>query len=739
MAAGLLAFAAQAALASPLKSAAFDEEYHIAAGYAYLKTGDFRMSTSHPPLVNALSALPLLRLENINLPLDHPSWAESDYFIFSDVFLWQANEDAQGILINGRFPIILLGVILTAVLFFWARQMAGPAAGWIALILAAFDPNLLTNSRLITTDLGLTFFLTLTMWRLWCWLERPLRRNLLWTGLLAGLTMSTKFTGLMVWPMIVGVIFLWRPATGNRPPATSRQLPATFLFLLFTAYAALWAVYRFDFGLIPGSRFPLPIPAPFYPYSLWDTFMVIEEQPKAAFLLGQISDRGWWYYFPIALALKTPLPLLILAAVGLFRAVKGSGWGKTAVLWLPPLLFMLLAMTGRITIGYRHILPVVPFLIMLAAQSGRGLAIGEWRLGGARNRQSLISNLLLLLLLLWSVVGTVRLWPHQEAFFNEVAGGPENGRSLLVDANVDWGQDLIFLERLLAERGIDEVYLGYFGTALPEAYGLRYGLRYRPAPGFMRFTAGAEIDAFNPYTPPPGWYALSATSLQLGLMLQNTDIYAYFQGMEPVACAGYSICLYHVAYPDEWPVDRVVVADGRSVSDIPPGELGVANGRRLIAKWVQAPGDIYPLGEGFSPPEGFQAVGADFSGAFTLLGVVGETAVVPGQPLPLTLYWQVGSGEVAAPRPSQAAPLAAFAHLSGADPSQIFAQYDGWPTALSGLERGDIIVQPLTLFPAADTPPGETFLRVGLYSPQTGQRLPLVGGAGDFVTLDWGG
>ena len=732
MAAGLLAFVAQAGLASPLKSAAFDEEYHIAAGFAYLKTGDFRMSTSHPPLVNALSALPLLRLENINLPLDHPSWAESDYFIFSDVFLWQANEDAQGILVNGRFPIILLGVLLTAVLFFWARQMAGPAAGWIALILAAFDPNLLTNSRLITTDLGLTLFLTLTLWRLWCWLERPSRLNLLWTGLLAGLTMATKFTGLMVWPMIIGIILLWRPATGHQPPATSRQLPATVLFLLFTAYAALWAVYRFDFGLIPGSHFPLPIPAPFYPYSLWDTFMVIEEQPKAAYLLGQISDRGWWYYFPVALALKTSLPLLILTVIGLARAVKESGWGKTAVLWLPPLLFMLLAMTGRITIGYRHILPVVPFLIVLAAQAAPATT---FRIPHSAFR---IPTLLLAFLLLWHIVGTVRMWPHQEAFFNEVAGGPENGRSLLVDANVDWGQDLIFLERLLAERGIDEVYLGYFGTALPEAYGLRYGLRYRPAPGFMRFTAGVEIDAFNPYTPPPGWYALSATSLQLGLMLQNTDIYAYFQGMEPVACAGYSICLYHVEYPDEWPVDRVVVSDGRSVSDIPPEQLGVADGRRLIAKWVQAPGDIYPLGEGFSPPEGFQAVGADFNGAFILLGVVGETAVAPGQPLPLTLYWQVGSGEVAAPRPSQAAPLAAFVHLSGVDPSQIFAQYDGWPAALSGLERGDIIVQPLTLFPAADTPPGETFLRVGLYSPQTGQRLPLVGGAGDFVTLDWG-
>jgi hypothetical protein len=118
------------------------------------------------------------------------------------------------------------------------------------------------------------------------------------------------------------------------------------------------------------------------------------------------------------------------------------------------------------------------------------------------------------------------------------------------------------------------VYLSYFGTALPE----KYGIRYRPLPGFMRFTAGSEIDAYNPYTPLPGWYALSETSKQLGLMLQNTDMYAYFQDKEPVACAGYSICLYEVAYPEDVVVERVVV-NGRSVSDIPPEELQILAGR----------------------------------------------------------------------------------------------------------------------------------------------------------------
>ncbi|MBK8984982.1 MAG: glycosyltransferase family 39 protein [Chloroflexi bacterium] len=641
---GLLAFAAQAALASPLKSAAFDEEYHIAAGYAYLKTGDFRLSTSHPPLVDVFGALPLLFLEGIVLPTDHPSWAQSDYFIFSDVFLWQANENPQQMLVYGRLAIISLATLLAAVLFVWARQMAGPAAGWIALVLAAFEPNLIASGRLLTTDLGLALLLTMTMWRLWLWLERPSRLNLLWVGILAGGAMAAKFTGLMVWPMIVGVALAWRVAAGEQPMTAGgwSALIRSLLSLAVVAYATLWAIYRFDVGLIPGSRFPWPIPAPFYPYSLWDTFMVIEEQPKAAYLLGEVSDRGWWSYFPVALALKTSLPLLGLTAVGLFIAVKKKGWGKTAVLWLPPLLFMLLAMTGRITIGYRHILPVVPFLIMLAAQIGQKLSADNITEARRQKIKKLpcppclrganfsFFSLLIALLLVWHMVGSLRLWPHQEAYFNELAGGPENGRTLLVDSNVDWGQDLILLRQLLLEQGINQVYLGYFGTALPE----KYGIAYQPIPGFIRFTAGAEIDAYNPYTPPPGWYAISETSKRLGLMLQNTDIYAYFQGKEPVACAGYSICLYRVDYPAATPLDRLVVNDGRSIADIAPEELGVSDGRRLIAKWVQAPGAIYPLGEGFTPPEGFQALGVDFGGALTLLGYVaaGKRPLPPVNP-----------------------------------------------------------------------------------------------------------
>ncbi|MDT8307702.1 MAG: glycosyltransferase family 39 protein, partial [Anaerolineae bacterium] len=405
---GLLLFALQAGLSSPQKSAAFDEEYHLAAGYAYLRTGDFRLSRSHPPLINALSALPLLALDGVVLPLDHPSWAEGDYFNFSDVFLWQVNENPQRLLVLARLPVIALGTLLAALLFVWARQWAGPAAGWAALLLAVFDPNLLANSRLVTTDLGLTLFMALAVWRLWRWLERPGWLNLILAGAAAGLAMASKFTGLLIWPVFLAILLLYPRGRERRWWGVGHLALAGVI-----AYGVLWALFGFDVGPVAGAPWAVPVPAPFYPASVWDTFMVIEQQPKTTFLLGETSPRGWWTYFPVALAVKTPLPLLILAGAGLVLLLRRQ-WRAGSVLWGPPLLMMALAMTARIAIGYRHILPAVPFLILLAAVAVA--ALWGWR------RETRLAVLLLVVAAAWQAGGTVRLFPHYEAFFNLLGG-----------------------------------------------------------------------------------------------------------------------------------------------------------------------------------------------------------------------------------------------------------------------------------------------------------------------------
>lgn len=706
----LTLFGTQAALSAQSKSATFDEEYHITRGYAYLRTGDFRMSFSHPPLANVWSSLPLLWLLEIDLPIDHPSWDDGNLLVFADEFLWRSNENSQQIVALARLPIIVLGIVLIVTLFWWTRQLAGALASWVVLLLATFGPNLLAHSRLVTTDLGLTCFFLLTIWRLWCWLERPSRFNLILVGLLAGATMATKYSGLMVWPIIVSILLLY-PAYTHR-----RLLALTGMGLV--AFATLWAVYGFDWGPLPNSGWPISIPAPFYFSSLLRTFVDFGAVSRPAFLLGQVSDRGWWYYFPVALVVKNSIPLLLLAILGVYPLLRLHGPRRASVLWLPFLFFVGLGMTGRLSIGYRHILPGIPFLIIIAGHS-----VLWGRIRGFDMSRVVVP--ITGLLLIWHALGTVSLFPHYEAFFNELAGGPENGHRILVDSNLDWGQDLPALKQLLNNQGLGEVYLSYFGTAPPEDY----GVSYRPLPSFPRFEKGIEEKAFNPYTPPPGWYALSATSLRLGLYLQNRDLYAYFSDKEPVAQAGYSINLYEVQYPEETSIERQVVVD-QAVWEIPEARYGLLPNQRLVAKWTRSPSSTvtWPPHEADLPP-GFQSIDADFGDAFSLLGfAIEQPEVKSGEALDVSLVWQVITADIAMPSPTTADPLAAFIHLSSADnPGDIVAQYDGWETALTGLETGDIIIHSVQVQVPENTPPATYQLRTGLYSPQSWQRLPVIG------------
>src|SRR5512141_868573 len=199
----LLVFLAQVILASPANSAAFDEEYHFATGYVYLRTGDPRLSTEHPPLVNVWNALPLLFLDP-KLPLDQPAWQNSMTDDFGDMFLWQTNADrAVPIVLISRVPIAILGVLLGAVLFRWASNLFSAKAGLLALTLFAFDPNLIAQSRLSTTDLGLALMMTLTLWRTWKWLEKPTWRNVILVGVFSGAAITTKYTGVMLAPLLL--------------------------------------------------------------------------------------------------------------------------------------------------------------------------------------------------------------------------------------------------------------------------------------------------------------------------------------------------------------------------------------------------------------------------------------------------------------------------------------------------------------------------------------------------------
>lgn len=530
-------------------SPTMDEQNHLARGLAFLRTGDPRFSLEHPPLVNSLSALPLLMLPDVRLPTDHPSWeAPEGWYTFADQLLWVYNHDVERMVFLARLPIIFLTMGLALIGYRFGQALWGRPAGLLTLALLLMDPNILAHGRYTTTDAGGATFLLLAaflLWRAWSkdsWQWRPT----LAAGIGLGLALGSKLSNLVFLPILALLAIL--PLYG-RPwlaRAAGRRL-VQYGLALALATLALWAIFGFDWGpyqfrtatLAALNEISGPLP----------TFLAGVEQiiglsggGRPAFLLGQFSADGWWYYFPVAFAVKTPLPVLLLfvLAASLLLARRQTR-ARALYLLLPALGYFLVSMQSGLNIGYRHLLPVLPFLYLLGAGlAARPGAAAEASPAMTRWLQLAPAGALLSLLLIdaW-------LHPHYLSYFNLAAGGPANGSQVLIDSNIDWGQDLKRLKRWMDDEGVERVKLAWFGTADP-AY---YGIAYDPLPGLPRhFDLWWDVP-FDSSDPEPGIYAISVSNLW-ELPLTDKHVFPWFRAREPDDRIGYSIYIYDVAGDD---------------------------------------------------------------------------------------------------------------------------------------------------------------------------------------------
>ncbi len=254
-----------------------------------------------------------------------------------------------------------------------------------------------------------------------------------------------------------------------------------------------------------------------------------ESKGHWAFLLGQISKGGWWYYFPIAFLVKTPLPLLILLGLAIAR---GRFSRDESYLALAAGVYLAAAMVQALNIGVRHILPIYPLVIILAARTV-GL---PWP-----KTQQRWGNAAVAALLVWMVVETIAYSPQYLPYFNELVGGPVGGRRVLVDSNLDWGQDLHRLTAWQREHPeAKPLHLAYFGAADPR----QYGVSAEPLPGWCRLwpdkTLSSEERA-QLSVPRKGWIAVSVNCLTF------QPRYRWLNSYQPVGRAGHSILIYHIA------------------------------------------------------------------------------------------------------------------------------------------------------------------------------------------------
>ncbi|GJM41585.1 MAG: glycosyl transferase [Ardenticatenaceae bacterium] len=525
-------------------SPTMDEQNHLARGAAFVKTGDPRLSLEHPPLVNSLTALPLLLLPDMQLPLAHPSWTDLQppdvyWYVFADQFLWQVNQDVTRMIFLGRLPVLFMTLGLALVGFHFAREFWGRPSGYLAFVLLLFEPNLLANGRLITTDLGGTLFMTLALlvvWRMWSAKEASWGQWLA-AGAGLGLAFGSKLSMLAFVPILALLALLpIYNAKAQAPRAVIKRLlqfgTAGLLSILvvWVIFGFEWGAFRFPSEAFAGlNQFHGPMP------TFWagiDQIVNVSRGGRMAFLLGESSDQGFLLFFPVAFLVKTPL-VLLAGLLGLIWLGWKRPFARSKLLYLliPASLYFVVSVVSEINIGYRHLLPILPLIIvgvsglpLLFQQGSNGRRAAGW------------------LLAISIVLPSLFIHPHYLSFFNLAAGGPLNGASILADSSNDWGQDLLRLQAWMAENDVEQINLGWFGIADP-AY---YGMNYEPLPGFPRaeFFSLWDNSPFDPQAPERGIYAVSASSLWESHRSEKT-VYTWFRQRQPDVILG-SIYLYDV-------------------------------------------------------------------------------------------------------------------------------------------------------------------------------------------------
>lgn len=550
-------------------SATMDEVAHLPAGYSYLTQRDYRLNPEHPPLLKDLAAIPLLFIKDINFPSEIKDWQEdiNGQWGFGYHFLYKAGNPADKMIFWGRIPMILILLLLGFYLFKWTGELFGKKAAILALFLFSFSPTFLAHGRLVTTDVGATAGIFIATYYFVKSLKNPSKKNIILAGIAFGLAQLCKFSVILLIPFffLLGLVCWLIKVQGGK------QALKTFLFVLIIGYILIWPVYQYHVWNYPIERqvrdtrvylqnLPTFIQKPLTwasskpvlrPYAHYFTGLAMAMHRAGAghttYFLGEVSNLGWKSYFPVVYLIKVPLAFHILTLIALLYAcwlIKKPFWQNTyyrTKSWIishfpefAMLIFIALywfvSLNSKLNIGVRHLLPVFPFTILLVT----GFTF-KW----LKPPLLCLKQLLLFGLIFWQMVTVIWVFPYFLAYFNELAGGPKEGFIYTVDSNLDWGQDLKRLKKWVDLKGIDKIYVDYFGGGDPKYY-----LKEKFLPWWGQR---------DPKELPKGSYlAVSATFLQGGRgkpiqgFDQPTGYYQWLYQYKPIAKIGYSIFVYYI-------------------------------------------------------------------------------------------------------------------------------------------------------------------------------------------------
>jgi len=541
------------------KSATYDEPVKVLGGHVVWHERDFRISPQSAVLTHYLAGLGLMAADYTPPDLESPHWRRVQPNFLADRFFFGQGNDPEALMWATRIPMVLFSVLGGLVVYLLARRGCGRWGGLLALVFYAASPTILAHARLVTSDLPLAVLFLAAIAGAWALMHRVTPGRVAWVVAAFAIGALAKFSAVLLAPMAVVLLLArvarggavsWRvgPWRGRRRGRVAVGLHAAAVVLLagLSAWGGVWTAYGFRHSVSPqGTRHEVDMMFdrqaevvanergdPKIDLALWlgDTGILPEacsyglafvfhfSLKRNTFLAGEYSLTGDPAFFPIAFAIKTPPTLMI----GLVAALLGLGltWRRVQErfggvslgrvwrslyrawpLWTVAVVYMAVALRSNLNIGHRHMLPVYPVLFVAC---GVAAGLGRWDTPAWRR----VAGGGVVVLAVAHLGLAVWVWPHYLAYFNSLVGGPAGGRQVLVDSSLDWGQDLPglrdWLEAEYDPQRDGPVYLGYFGSARPEGYGVRTRR--------LRLVWSERMAPNLPVPLEPGVYAVSVTA-----------------------------------------------------------------------------------------------------------------------------------------------------------------------------------------------------------------------------------
>lgn len=504
-------------------SPTFDEITTGPGGARGLHLRSFDLMPDFPPVMQYLYGLPVY-LSAPNYPAEMSTDTVPNRYLYAQQFLYDTGNDPEQITFRARLVAAACAALLILLTFGFTRAYFDDRTALLGAGLVAFLPDVLAHGGIAYNDIALAPAILASLWSM----DAALRRPAAWRGILAGVLVSIavgiKHSALILGPIAVTLILVEAIARHQRGELRVwlPRLATVLAVAAIVGYLTQVLLYRGDFSL-----------AYLRASTVAAQSHIAGGHGVPAYLLGEMTREAPWYFYPVSFVYKTPVALHLLmfaALLGALKAVQGKRWssiaeGNLRAPLIALIIFGAVLLRANLVIGFRYALPLLPLICILTAVG----VMYVW------TRTTAVVRAVLAILPVAAVASSLAYYPHFIAYTSEYNTEPELGYTVFVDSSLDWGQGLLELRDWMREEDVGSVYLSYFGSAHPGAY----GISYVPLISFFALRPPAEAVSQN-----PEYIAISATNLVSLYFTQ--DVFAEFRKTEPYRVLGHSLFIYKV-------------------------------------------------------------------------------------------------------------------------------------------------------------------------------------------------